>query len=191
MPLVDTLRESSGWCPHAKAFMIDDPLKTDTVPENISKGRDAGSLRVITPAIILLLPLLPALMFVGYTLMIPVLLPSTELQMAAKALLVGIPVVILIHYGRMTHDGIGTTLAGALLFPVFGIYSQVLGLLYDPGFMLTPPGQWMSWNLFASATPFMLLLGVMGYLASRKTVASLLIASILGLLVVAIVLGIR
>jgi len=36
--------------------------------------------------------------------MIPVLLPSTELQMAVKALLVGIPVAILIHYGRRTHD---------------------------------------------------------------------------------------
>jgi hypothetical protein len=191
MSLVDTLRESSGWCPNAKAFMIHEPLKTDTAPENIPNGRDAGSLRVITPAMILLLPLLPALMFVGYTLMIPVLLPSTELQMAAKALLVGIPVVILLCYGRMTHDGIGTTLSGALLFPVFGIYSQILGLLFDPGFVLTLPGQWMNWNLFASITPFMLLLGVMGYLASRKTNGSLLIASIIGLLVISVVLGIR
>jgi len=123
--------------------------------------------------------------------MIPVLLPSTELQMAVKALLVGIPVAILIHYGRRTHDEIITTLTGALMFPIFGIYTQVLGLLFDPDFMLPLPGQCMSWNLFAGTIPFMLLLGVMGYLASRKTNGSLLIASAIGFLVVAIVLGIR
>lgn len=185
------LRKVLGWCPNAETFAMDEPPGTWDVPENISKDRDTGARWFIIPALVLLLPLLPALMFTGYTLMIPFILPSTELQMAVKLLIVAIPVSILILYGRHTHDGIGSTLSGALMFPVFELYTQVLGFLSDPGFMSVFPAQWPGWNLFAGIMPFVLLLGAIGFLASRKTTVSLLLASALGFLAAAIVLGIR
>jgi len=64
---MEYFRKKLGWCPNTKALMMDEPPETDGVPENIPKDCDAGPKWFITPAMVLLLPLLPALMFVGYT----------------------------------------------------------------------------------------------------------------------------
>lgn len=187
----ENFRKLSGWCPDSKAFAVDKPQGTRTVPENIFMNRDTGSRLSIISAMILLLPLPSALIFSGFAIMTPIILPSTEIQMAVKALMVAIPASVLILYGRYTHDKIGSTLSGAFLFPVFGLYAQVLGYLFDPGIILVLPAQLPGWDLFAGTVPFVVLLGVMGFLASRKTNVSLLIALAMGFLAVAIVTGIR
>jgi len=140
--------------------------------------------------IILLLPLLMASLFEGYGLMVPVVLPSTELQMVLKAMIFGIPVAILIGFGRWTGDGTGTTLSGLLLFPLFWIYTQVLSQMFDPGFVATPL-YGLNWNFFAGTAPFVLISGSMGWFASRKTNQSLFIAIALGVLSIVIIVGIH
>jgi hypothetical protein len=177
----------AGWCPRAGAFRND--LDTGSILQDTQKSRAALPRRVLAPALVFLLPLLPALMFTGYTLVIPVLLPSTEVQMAVKSLMVGIPAAVVILYGRRTLDAIGATLSGALLYPLFGIYSQALGLLFIPGFMATPAIHWLHWSMVVGAVPFIVLLGAMGFSASKKTNGSLLIAAFLGMMAIAIVWG--
>jgi len=178
-----------GWCPCAKALLPDDPPNERFEAGDVTGGRDADMRWFSRPALILLLPLLPAIISIAYTLSIPIILPSSELQMATRILLIGIPVGILIHYGRSTHDVIGTTLAGALLFPLFEVYSQVLGFLIDPAFIMTSPVHWP--KMFIATSPFILLLGATGYFASRKTTLSLCIAVALGVLAILILAGIR
>ncbi len=177
----------AGWCPRASAFRSD--LDTGSILQDTQKSRAALPRRVLAPALVFLLPLLSALIFVGYTLMIPVLLPSTEVQLAVKSLMVGIPEAVVILYGRRTLDAIGATLSGAFLYPLFGIYSQALGLLFIPGFMATPAIYWLHWSMVVGAVPFVVLLGAMGFFASKKTSGPLLIAAILGTLAIAIVWG--
>jgi hypothetical protein len=55
---------------------------------------------------------------------------------------------------------------------------------------MTPLG-WLIWSAFTSTVPFGLILGVMGYCASRKTNGSLLIAVSLAGLVMVIMMGIN
>lgn len=177
-----------GWCPCAKALLPDDPPNERFEAGNFTGGRDAKTRWFFRSALILLLPLLPAIISIAYTLSIPIILPSSELQMATRILLIGIPVGILIHYGRSTHDVIGTTLAGALLFPLFEVYSQVLGFLIDPAFIMTSPVHWP--KMFIATSPFILLLGATGYFASRRSNLTNYIALLLGLVAVIIMLGI-
>ena len=177
-----------GWCPCAKAFATGDLLEDPPVPENRTGDRDTGTSWFIRSALILLLPLLPAIISIAYTLSIPIILPSSELQMVTRILLIGIPVGILIHYGRSTHDVIGTTLAGALLFPLFEVYSQVLGFLIDPAFIMTSPVHWP--KMFIATWPFILLFGATGFFASRRSNLTNYIALLLGLVAVIIMLGI-
>lgn len=178
-----------GWCPCAKALLPDDPPNESFEAGNVTGGRDAETRWFSRPAVILLIPLLPAIISITYNLSIPIILPSSELQMATRVLLIGIPVGIIIHYGRSTHDVIGTTLAGALLFPLFEVYSQVLGFLIDPAFIMTSPVHWP--KMFIATSPFILLLGATGFFASRKTTLSLCIALALGILAILILAGIR
>lgn len=177
-----------GWCPCAKALLPDDPPNERFEAGDVTGGRDADMRWFSRPALILLLPLLPAIISIAYTLSIPIILPSSELQMVTRILLIGIPVGILIHYGRSTHDVIGTTLAGALLFPLFEVYSQVLGFLIDPAFIMTSPVHWP--KMFIATWPFILLFGATGFFASRRSNLTNYIALLLGLVAVIIMLGI-
>ncbi len=181
----------AGWCPCVEMSLGNTPLNTGSAPEYVHESRDALPPRIIAPALILLLPLLPALLFTCYSLMIPVYLPSTGLQMAVKTLIIGLPAAILILYGRRTHDVIGSVLSGVFLFPLFGMYVQGLGLLLIPGFPVTPVVHWLHWNLLAGAVPFVVLLGAMGFFASKKTIGSLLLAVSLAALVIALVWGLQ
>lgn len=156
----------------------------------MSKSRTIASQRIIAPVLILLLPLLPALMVVGWNLVIPVVLPSTELQKVVRVLTVGLPLAILIWFGRSTGDGFGSAIAGALLFPLITIYSEVIGQMSGFGLLVSPPDR-LIWGAFSSAVLFILILSVMGYFASKKTNGSLLVALALAGLVMAIMMGIN
>jgi hypothetical protein len=181
MPIIGMIRRDAklwierhlGWCPRAKALLPADPRRG----------------RFTRPAFILLLPLIPAFISIAFSLSIPIVLPSGELQMAVRVLLIGIPVGILICYGRSTHDVVGTTLAGVFLFPLFEVYSQVLGFLLVPAFIMTPPVHWV--KMFIATSPFSMLLGATGYLASNVRTLSLYIALALGISAVLILTGIR
>lgn len=182
----------AGWCPRADMSPGNIPLNTGSAPEYMHEGRDAFPPRIIAPALILLLPLLPALIVICYSLMIPVFLPSTGVQMAIKALIVGLPAALLILYGRRTHDVIGSVLSGVFLYPLFGIYAHSLGLLFIPGFLGTlPVVHRLTWNLLAAAVLFGALFAAVGFFASKRTIGSLLSAVALGALMTAIVWGIR
>jgi hypothetical protein len=177
-----------GWCPRAKAFATGDLSEDPPIPENRTGDHDAGTPWFIRPALILLLPLLPAFIFTTYTLLIPIILPSIELEAVVRTAMITIPVAVLIFYGRSTHDTAGATLAGALLFPLFEIYSQILALLLVPGSFMTAPVHWP--KLFVATSPFILLLGAAGFLASRRSNLTIYIALVLGLVAVIIMLGI-
>jgi len=177
-----------GWCPRAKAFAAGDLSEEPPVSENMTGDRDAGTPWFVRPALILLLPLLPAFIFTTYTLLIPIILPSMELEAVVRTAMITIPVAVLIFYGRATHDTAGATAAGALLFPLFEVYSQVLGFLFDPAFMMTSPIHWP--KMFIATSPFILLLGATGFFASRRSNLTMYIALVLGLAAVIIMLGI-
>lgn len=197
MPIIGMIRRDAklwierhpGWSPRAKALLPADPRRGSSLPENVTGGGDAGTRWFTRPAFILLLPLIPAFISIAFSLSIPIVLPSRELQMAARVLLIGIPVAILIHYGRSTHDVVGTTLAGVFLFLLFEVYSQVLGFLLVPAFIMTPPLHWV--KMFIATSPFSMLLGAIGYLASNVRTLSLSIALALGISAVLILTGIR
>lgn len=158
--------------------------------ENIRKFGDVITPFKLAPVLIFLLSILPALMFVGYSIMVPTLLPSTELQGTLKILIIGIPIAILVYYGHRTGDIIGSIFSGALLFPLFFLYSQIFSQMFDPSFLMTPLSG-LNWNIFIGMAPFILILSLLGYFASRKTNGSLLIALSLGVLAIVIILGIR
>jgi len=79
---------------------------------------------ILSVAMIVLLPLLSALMYVGYDLYIPIILRCTELEMVRRIIVLGVPAVLIIYYGCTTGDKITSTLSGVFLIPIFDIYSD-------------------------------------------------------------------
>ena len=62
--------------------------------------------------------------------------------------------------------------------------------MFDPDQFMSQPGHWLNWHFFINITPFVLILGLMGYFASRRTNLPLFIVVILAILVIIIMLGI-
>ena len=63
-----------GWCPCAKALLPDDPPNERFEAGDVTGGRDADMRWFSRPALILLLPLLPAIISIAYTLSIPIII---------------------------------------------------------------------------------------------------------------------
>jgi len=186
---LDQVWQRLGWCPRIDSREYPPGIHA----RETARGRPPGSGPDAAPcraALILLLPLMPAAVFVAYSLLIPVLLPSAEIQMAVTALVIGVPAAVIILYGRTMHDPIGSALTGALLYSLFGIYAHSLGLFVVPGSMRTPVVHWFTGSFLAGMVLFVGFLGAMGFSASRRTDRSLLAAVALAALVSAIVWGI-
>ncbi len=131
---------------------------------------------------ILLLPLLPALMYVGYEQVIILFLHpiSIKEQQIFKIIIFGIPVSLIIAYGYITKDKITSTLSSALLMPLFFFY---LGILSGESYLR------LSGIILFGFAFFMLICGLAGYFASRGTKVSLLISIFFGVLFIFIMLG--
>ncbi|NMX21594.1 hypothetical protein C5S30_03995 [ANME-1 cluster archaeon GoMg4] len=154
---------------------------------------------IISTAMVILLPLLSALMYVGYDL---IRAPSIESEIVKhllwlqflsvfwRIIVFGIPAALIIFYGYTTGDKITSTLSGVFLIPIFDIYSSILFELLDQDFIMANLSYWLRWNRLIDLTPFMFIYGLMGYFASRRTKASLVVAISLGILMILLILGI-
>ena len=140
---------------------------------------------ILSMAMIVLLPLLPALMYVGYKL-IPIIMKNIGLLFGMLyiwmiIIILGIPAALIIYYGYTTGDKIISTLSGAFLIPLFSIYSEILFELLDPHFIISSLGYWLRWGTIIDFTPLTLICGLMGYFASRRTKASFSASLCLGI----------
>lgn len=135
--------------------------------------------RLIHLAIILLLPLLPALLIVGSNLY---LIPA--FCQWFRILIFSAPSALIIYYGYATGNKVVATLCGALLMALVVIYTEILFELFDPEFIMAGLNHWLRWNTILDLAPFTLICGLMGYFASRRTKASLLASVLLGILFV-------
>lgn len=147
---------------------------------------------ILSMAMIVLLPLLPALMYVGYKL-IPIIMKNIGLYIEMLfgmlyiwmiIIILGIPAALIIYYGYTTGDKIISTLSGAFLIPLFSIYSEILFELVDPHFIMSSLSYWLRWGTIIDFTPPTLICGLMGYFASRRTKASFSASIGLGILLV-------
>ena len=130
---------------------------------------------IYSVAIILLLPLLPALLIVGYNLYL-----IQAFEQWFRILIFSAPLALIIYYGYATGNKVVAALCGALLLPLIHIYTQILFELFDPEFIMTGLNNWLSWTRIINNTPSTLICGLMGYFASRRTKASLLASVLLG-----------
>ncbi len=137
--------------------------------------------RLIHLAIIILLPLLPALLIVGYNLY---LIPAFDIDEWFGILIFSAPSALIIYYGYATGNKVVATLCGALLLPLVDIYTGILLELFDPEFIMAGLNYWLRWRRIINYAPFTLICGLMGYFASRRTKASLLASVLLGILFV-------
>lgn len=129
---------------------------------------------IYSVAIILLLPLLPALLRVGYELY---LRPADWFRI----LIFSAPPALIIYYGYATGNKVVATLCGALLLPLADIYAGILFELFDPEFIMAGLNYWLRWIRIINYAPSTLICGLMGYFASRRTKASLLASVLLGI----------
>lgn len=139
---------------------------------------------IYSVAIILLLPLLLALLRVGYELY---LRPAFDQWF--RILIYGAPSALIIYYGYATENKVVATLCGALLNPLSGIYSFIFFALFDPEFKMAGLNYWLRWNAILDYDIFILICGLMGYFASRRTKASLLASVLLGIFFVFIMIS--
>jgi len=126
-------------------------------------------------AIIMLIPLLSALMEMGYMLYL-----RPELDQWFGILIFSAPSALIIYYGYATGNKVVATLCGALLLPLLDIYTQIFFEMFDPEFIMTGLNYWLHWIRIINYAPFTLICGLMGYFASRRTKASLLASVLLG-----------
>jgi nitrous oxidase accessory protein len=96
---------------------------------------------------ILLLPLLPTLIYVGYKLIIIPSLPSMQVQQVFRIIICGIPLSLIIAYGYITRDKITSILSGVFLSPLFTIYSSIFWALADHYFTIEWLIGWLRWQL--------------------------------------------
>lgn len=131
-------------------------------------------------AIIMLFPLLLALMEVGYMFyLVPIMPISLKLQQLFRILIHGVPLALMIFYGYATGNKVVATLCGALLLPLESIYAEIIFERFDPEFIMADLNYWLRWNTILDFVPFILICGLIGYFASKRTKASLLASIVL------------
>ena len=140
--------------------------------------------------IILLIPLLPALIWVLYE------IKSTptpmQFQLLMRFIIFGSPIILLIYYGHITGNKIISILVGMSLFPLLFFYAEVIGGLIDPhpGRIWTLIKPSFLFGFIIDLAPMMLLHGLIGYLASQRTKAYLLASIFLSILYLILLSGI-
>ena len=142
---------------------------------------------ILSAAMIVLLPLLSALINTGYVLAVRAITPTPDIvaQGVGRIIFFGIPAALIIYYGYRTGDKITSTLSGVFFFPLFNFYSGI------PFRSLIPfLRYWLSWKGFLDLAPPVLIFGLLGYFASRRTKASLVVAIALGIFIILMFLGI-
>lgn len=131
---------------------------------------------------ILLIPLVSAIIWIW---VVGLHLSSMEWQILGRLLIFGFPMVLLICYGYMSADKYASAIAGLLLFPLMLTYVEMLQ---------TGTGNVLQFsrllNLITGLTPLILIAGLAGYLASKKTKIHILGSVALLILVLAIIVGI-
>lgn len=129
--------------------------------------------------IILLIPLLPALIWVLYE------IKSTptpmQLQLLMRFIIFGSPVILLIYYAHITGNKIFSILVGMSLFPLIFFYAEIIGELIDPhpGRIWTLIKPSFLFGLIIDVAPIMVLHGLIGYFASKRTKINLLASIVL------------
>jgi len=79
---------------------------------------------VLSHAIILLLPLLSALIYIAYVFIVSA--PTIESEIVRRIAVLGVPTALIIYYGYARADKIVATLLGILFFPIFRVYTDIL-----------------------------------------------------------------
>ncbi|TQD27929.1 hypothetical protein [Methanolobus vulcani] len=130
---------------------------------------------ILSAAIVVLLPLLPALIDVGYKLYLPIM-EDVILHILMTIIVFGVPEAVIIYYGYTTGDNITSTLSGVFLIPLYIFYSEILLELSDPDFIMAGLGHWLRIITIIDLVIPALICGVMGYCASKRTRASLLVS---------------
>ena len=136
--------------------------------------------------IILLIPLLPALMETLYAVyLIPSAPLSIKFQLLIRLIIYGSPIVLLIGYGYITGNKVVSTVAGMSLIHLQNIYTNIFLELLDPSFIMLSPSRWLEIEM-----NLMVIHGLIGYLASQRTKAYLLVSIILSILYLILISGI-
>ncbi|WP_340819647.1 hypothetical protein [Methanolobus sp. WCC4] len=135
---------------------------------------------IVSAAIVVLLPLLPALIDVGYKLYSPIM-EDVILHILMTTVIFGVPAAFIIYYGYTTGDEITSTLSGVFLVPLYSLYSDILLELLDPHFIISGAGYWLRITTFIDLAIPAVICGAMGYFASRRTRKSLLVSVFLGM----------
>ena len=136
--------------------------------------------------IILLIPLLPALMETLYAVyLIPSAPLSIKFQLLIRLIIYGSPIVLLIGYGYITGNKVVSTVAGMSLIHLQNIYTNIFLELLDPSFTMLSPSRWLEIEM-----NLMVIHGLIGYLASQRTKAYLLVSIILSILYLILISGI-
>ena len=136
--------------------------------------------------IILLIPLLPALMETLYAVyLIPSAPLSIKFQLLIRLIIYGSPIVLLIGYGYIAGNKVVSTVAGMFLIHLQNIYTNIFLELLDPSFIMLSPSRWLEIEM-----NLMIIHGLIGYLASQRTKAYLLVSIILSILYLILISGI-
>ncbi|WP_342306297.1 hypothetical protein [Methanolobus sp. ZRKC5] len=138
---------------------------------------------IVSAAIIILHPLLPALMDVGYKLYSPIM-EDIILHILMTTIIFGVPAALIIYYGYTTGDEMTSTLSGVFLIPLYNLYSDILLELLDPHFIMTGTGYWLQITTFIDLAIPALICGAMGYFASKRTRAFLWVSVFFGMLLI-------
>jgi len=124
------------------------------------------------------------------------LLPFLQMEQIFRILICGIPLSLIIAYGYITRDKITSTLSGILLCPLSQFYFGTIYALADHYFtiewLIRRLIGWLGWLGWIDTLSFipLLICGLVGYFASRRTKVSLSIAIFFGILFIFIMLGI-
>jgi len=142
-------------------------------------------------AMILLLPLALSLTYIILIYMIHGRL-YFSLEPSILAIICGVFISFVIAYGYTTREKITSTLSGFFLFYLFIIYLDILWALTHHCLTIKWLIKWLIGVLrLPISPPFMLIInGLAGYFASRRTKVSLLAAILFGILSILFVLGI-
>lgn len=136
-------------------------------------------------AMMILLPLLPALMDTGYKLYSPIM-EDNILHILMTIIIYGLPAAVIIYYGYTTGDNITSTLSGVFLIPLYILYSEIFMELFDPHFVMAGLGHWLRITTIIDLVIFALICGIMGYCASKRTRALLSLSVFFGTLLILI-----
>lgn len=111
---------------------------------------------------------------------------SIKFQLLIRLIIYGSPIVLLIGYGYITGNKVVSTITGMFLIHLQNIYTNIFLELLDPSFTMLSPSRWLEIEM-----NLMVIHGLIGYLASQRTKAYLLVSIILSILYLILISGIN